>query len=246
MLSANGLRTFEKKVGRSVAIRKIKLSLHQEIALLALRDKQGTFQTSGYLHAIAGAMLAELALQNRISIGTDNSKLVTVTDAKPTGDDVLDNLLGLISTTKINHGLAHWILKSVVNRLHPHKQIAQQLCSMKILSMEDLPILWVFNRKIYPEVDAKHERALKNRMSKLMFGQTTNHDVRTTILVAIAQHTGLLKPNFKPERLDRNKNRIARIAKGELYSARNSKSAGKAMQSVVSVATSLPSMIGTG
>jgi hypothetical protein len=46
-----------------------KLFLHEEITLLALRDKEGTFQIGAtYDYAVGGAVLAELLLSGRIVV----------------------------------------------------------------------------------------------------------------------------------------------------------------------------------
>jgi len=218
-----------------------KLLLHHEIMLLALGDEKGTFQSSMYPYAIVGAMMTDLVLMERIGIGTDKHQMVSLISDKPTGDEVLDELLEKIASSKKQHKLVDWVNKGVaIKKLA--QRVALQLCAMKILRNEEQKVLWILTRQLYPEINPKHEREIKNRMSKLMFGQTTQHDERTTALVALAKHTGLLRPNFDKDRLKRNKQRIDKIASGDMFAARATKSAVEGMEAALMVATIMPAV----
>jgi len=66
------------------------LPLQEEILLLALRDREGTFAPCSHLpYALAGAMLAELLLAGRIRVDeADRKRRVQVMDPKPLGEPV--------------------------------------------------------------------------------------------------------------------------------------------------------------
>jgi hypothetical protein len=72
----------------TASVRQTGLFLHEEITLLALQDQQGTFQGGvGYDYAVGGAVLAELLLNNRISVDESSKKrLAKPISAKPLGD----------------------------------------------------------------------------------------------------------------------------------------------------------------
>ena len=50
------------------------LFLHEEVMLLALRDKEGTIASgSMYQYAIGGAVLAELLLHDRVEVSVEGA-----------------------------------------------------------------------------------------------------------------------------------------------------------------------------
>ena len=72
----------------------VPLYLHEEIMLLALRDEKGTVEFgTNYVHAICGAILAELLMAGRISVAEGKKKLVNPVSDEPLGDPVLDECL---------------------------------------------------------------------------------------------------------------------------------------------------------
>jgi hypothetical protein len=165
--------------------------------------------------------------------------LVSLLSSKSTGDEVLDDLLEKIASSKKRRRLEQWVAQGVAIKKLPQR-IAKQLCDMKILRNDEQTQLWIFTRQIYPEINPKYEREIKLRMAKLMFGQSTQHDERTTALVALAKHTGLLACNFDKDRLKSNKQRINKIASGDMYAARATKQAVEAMNAAILVATIMP------
>ena len=73
------------------------LRFAEEIMLLLLDDENGRFAAAARPAvdlALAGGVLMDLALESRID--TDVHKLVLI-DAKPTGDDLLDPVLAVMS-----------------------------------------------------------------------------------------------------------------------------------------------------
>lgn len=79
------------------------LSLHEELVLLALRDERGTLSVdeSVYQHAIAGALLAELLLEGRVTLEeVRRQQLVDVGNAKPLGDNLLDDCIARLLAAK--------------------------------------------------------------------------------------------------------------------------------------------------
>jgi len=218
-----------------------KLLLHQEIMLLALRDEEGTSIGAMYNHAIAGAVLSELLLQQKIETTEDKKRLVSISDSDPVRNALLDEVIQMIAAAKRKRPIRDWVMKVAMIKNLKHR-VAQQLCDLKILKADEDKVLWVFPRKIYPEIAPKYERGIKDRMAKLMFGQTTQHDDRTTLLVSLASHAGLLPCNFDKERLKRNKDRIKKVANGDLFAARATKDTIAAVQAAVMAAAIIPTV----
>ena len=207
--------------------------------LLSLRDREGTIQSGYCLYAVAGAMMTELILQRRISVGQSKYQLVEVLNQEPTGDEILDEVLKKIATAKKRIGLGNWISNlATIPKLK--QRVATELCDRKVLRSETAAVMWFFSRETYPEINPKYERGIKHRMADLMFGQTTRHDERTTVLVALSHYAGLLKLNFDKGRLKRNKERIKKVVAGDMYAARAASGAVKALEAAIVVAAVIP------
>ena len=76
------------------------LFLYEEVMLLALRDEQGTIATGFVEQAVAGAILAELLLESRITVDDTKKQLVNLQNVKPAGDPVIDECLEKIAAAK--------------------------------------------------------------------------------------------------------------------------------------------------
>lgn len=218
------------------------LRLHHEIMLLALCDKKGTFQSTMYPYALAGAMLTELVLLGRIRVESGRSKRVELMSAQKIGDAVLDDLLRDIATSAKPRRLDCWVGHAVAMK-QLTERIASKLCEWKILREVEKKG-WFISQKQFPEFNSKFERAIKTRMSKLLFGQTAHHHPRTTALIALAKHTGLLAVNFDKDRLKRNQRRVDRVVSGDMYSSRATKRAVEKMESAMAIATLMPAFAG--
>ena len=78
------------------------LHIYEEILLLALRDKEGTMLFGvNYPQALAGALLAELLLKNKIEIEySGKRKFVKLLNQKSTGNPLLDECIEKIASAK--------------------------------------------------------------------------------------------------------------------------------------------------
>jgi Golgi phosphoprotein 3 len=221
-----------------------KLFLHQEIMLLAIRDDSGRFSGGMYLYSVAGAMVSELLMRQRIVGGREKNQVVGVIDKRPTGDELLDELLQQILASKKPSGIQHWVSKAANMPKLKHR-IAGRLCDLGILRQDEKKVLWVFTQQVYPELDGTCEDAIRNRMAKVMFDEAVKPDGPTAVLIALASHGGLLKPNFRPEELRQHKDRIKQLAQGDILAADATQSAIQAVQTAIMVAAILPAIIVT-
>ncbi|MCP4897436.1 MAG: GPP34 family phosphoprotein, partial [bacterium] len=87
--------------------------LHEEILLLALKDKAGTVEAGVRCEfAIAGAILAELLVHGRIQVvEAKKKKLADLVDATPLGDLLLDECLAKIGDAKRRAPLDTWVVR---------------------------------------------------------------------------------------------------------------------------------------
>ncbi|MGI9516648.1 MAG: GOLPH3/VPS74 family protein [Pirellulaceae bacterium] len=220
------------------------LFLHQEVMLLSLRDEKGTAVGGFYTYAIAGAMLSELLMQQRLLCNDDKQRTVAVISEKPTGDELLDELVGMILESSKPRGLQHWVGKAASIK-DLHHRLAQGLCKLGILKHEQDKVLWIFTRQVYPEIDPTCENEIRERMASVMFHDDVKPDHRTAVLIALASHASLLSYNFDKSLLKQHRERIKQIANGELQAAGATKEAIAAMQAAIIAATTATTVAAT-
>jgi hypothetical protein len=192
------------------------LWLHEEILLLALRDKEGTFASGGWhRHALGGAILAELLLAQRIRQNpADRKKRVEALSPKPLGEPLLDEGLERIRAARRPASLATWVERFAGWKELPHR-IAARLCGRGILRGDERRILLLFRQRIYPEVNPEPERRLIDRLNRALFGPGANFEPRTLALVSLAYRAGLLRNTFDKRALRRQRTRIEALIEGE-------------------------------
>ena len=76
-------------------------------------------------------------------------------------------------------------------------------------------ILLIFSRKIYPERDGRAEKEIIARLRKAIFTGTRQPDPRTTMLLSLAHHAGLLNVPFEKRRLKARRSRIENLVAGD-------------------------------
>ncbi len=206
------------------------LLLHEEILLLALKDKKGTIASSAsmYQYIVGGAILAELMFQGRITIDkTTRKKLVDIVSTNLTGDSVLDDCLKKVSQAKRRASVQTWVNRFAGVK-HLKNRVAEQLCRKNILKEDEDKVLLFFTRKIYPEIHHQPEQEIINKLEKAIFSESEEVDPRTVILLSLAYKTDLLKIVIDKKKLKEREMRIGRLINGEMIG----KAAGDAIAAV--------------
>ena len=145
------------------------LRFAEEIMLLLLDDESGEFAHIpewSLRYALAGAVLMDLALENRID--TDPKRL-TLLDPTPIGDDLLDPTLESIAQSSEVHDIGHWIEQTAENAYSVRDKAMKRLITHGILESRDDRFLWVFRARRYPVIDGKAEREVKLRIMEVLF-----------------------------------------------------------------------------
>lgn len=222
-----------------------RLPLHEEILLLSLRDEEGTIASGTmYQQAIAGALLAELLLRERVSVNeSGRKKLAEVTDSKPTGNPLLDECIQVMTAASKPKALEHWVGKFAAIKQLKHR-VAEPLCDRGILREEEGTILLIFSRRIYPETDPRPEHEIVERLRRAVFTDERSVDPRTVVLLSLASSTGVMRHLFDKKELKQRKERIEEVVNGELVG----KATGEAIQAIqvsVMVAAIMPAIIAT-
>ena len=111
--------------------------------------------------ALAGAVLMDLALADRID--TDIDSLILV-DRKPTGDSLLDPTLERIAASGEVHGARYWVENTAAHADEIREGALARLVEAGILNREEDRFLWVFRSRRYPTIDGRAEREVKLRI----------------------------------------------------------------------------------
>jgi hypothetical protein len=218
------------------------LFLHEEITLLALRDRKGTIAYgTNYSYAVGGAALAELLLRKRAVVDQEKKKkFLRLVDPKPLGDPVLDECLGKLKDAKKRAQLKTWVTRFAKVKNLKHR-VAKQLCRRGILRADEDKVMLLFTRKIYPELNPAPEREIMERLREAIFTDTDEIEPRTVVLLSLAKSADILKVNFDKKDLKARKKRIEKVAKGDV-SAKATREAIEAMQAAVFVAVIVPAV----
>jgi Golgi phosphoprotein 3 len=196
------------------------LTLHEEILLLALKNRKGTTAIeSHYNLAMGGAILAELLLLGRIQVQEEKKRrFAIVSSTRSTGDKLLDECLGRVAESKKRQQMKTWVSR-FSNTSKLKRRVAVQLCRKGVLRESEDRVLFLFKRTIYPELDPRPERALVERLRRAIFTSTSQVEPRTAVLVALAFHSDLLKNAFAKKELKSRKKRIESLAGGDVVGA---------------------------
>jgi golgi phosphoprotein 3 len=186
------------------------LTLADEIVVLMLRDDTGAIRpecASVASMAIAGGILMELALLGRID--TD-LKTLFIADPAPVGDDLLDEALHKIAAAPQSRSSAWWIRALGLHGGDLSVRVLRRLVQAGILRTEDRQFLWVFSRRAYPQNTGREEREAKTRLLSVIFNDDVP-EARDTLLLGLADSTGVLDTILSAEDRRKAANRIAQV-----------------------------------
>ena len=193
----------------------MKLRFAEEITLLMLSDAEGEFvRVPGWSMqcAFAGAVLMDLALENRID--TDLKRLVLI-DPTPIGDDLLDPTLALIAQSTETHDARRWVDHLADGAEVIRERALSRLVERGILRREEDRFLWVFQSRRYPVVDGEAEREVKLRIMEVLFSNEIP-DPRDIVLICLVDACGILRELFTAKELERASERIEQVRKLDL------------------------------
>ena len=193
----------------------MKLRFAEEITLLMLNDEDGEFvRVPGWSMqcAFAGAVLMDLALENRID--TDLKRLVLI-DPTPVGDDLLDPTLALLAEATETHDARHWVDHLADSAETIRERALQRLVARGILRREEDRFLWVFQSRRYPIVDGEPEREVKLRIMEVLFSNEIP-DPRDIVLICLVDACGILRELLTAKELERASERVDQVRKLDL------------------------------
>ncbi len=190
------------------------LRFAEEVVLLLLNDGDGRFSPvpkRSVDYALAGAVLMDLALENRID--TDLEKLVLL-DAEPFGDSLLDPTLADIAALE-ERDARFWVERTAGRADTLREDALARLVSQGILESRDDRFLWVFRSRRYPAIDGQAEREVKLRIMGVLFSDEIPGP-RDVVIICLADACGIFKGLLSQHELNLASSRIEQVRKLDL------------------------------
>ncbi len=186
----------------------------EEILLLLLRDEGGKFVAVPGIaldNALAGGVLMDLALENRID--TDPERLILI-DPTPVGDSLLDPTLAAIADGEQRDAL-YWVGQTALRAAEIRRQALSRLVERGILEHDEGRFLWVFRSRRYPIIDGRTEREVKLRILGVLLSDDIP-DPRDIVIIGLADACGLLPGLLPKGEYDKARARIDQVRKLDL------------------------------
>ena len=210
------------------------LRFAEEIILLLLNDDNGRFvhvPDYSLKYALAGGVLMDLAMEDRID--TDLERLILV-DATPVGDSLLDQTLAEIKTGG-EHNTRFWLERTAQHAEAIRDEALSRLIALSILERKENRFLWVFQSRRYPTIDGEAEREVKLRIMGVLFSDEIPHP-RDVVIICLADACGIFKEMLSGRELAKASARIEEVRKLDLIG----QTISKAIQDIqISIADAL-------
>lgn len=181
----------------------------EELLMLCLDNESGrrTLGTDRLDPALAGALLAELALMERIGVTADDEGWlkrgrITLTSLKPTDDVELDRALQVLSERegkKVKDLVSGLALKPISKGLRV--RLLERLAGAGVLSEHRSKLLGLFPHRTWPVLDLEPEDEVRRRLqSALVVGLTpTERTVSLIGLLHATRHVAKVVPSEEPK-----------------------------------------------
>lgn len=169
------------------------------------------------LHTVlAGAVLMDLALENRID--TDPEHLILV-DATPLADDLLDPILADIAQDTGARDLGYWVAQTAKQGDEIRDKALARLVNRGILEAESEGIFslsrLVSRSRRYPAIDGQRVEEVRLRIMRVLFTDEIP-DPRDIVIICLADASGVFKNILSQSELSEVQERIDLIRKMDL------------------------------
>ena len=208
----------------------------EDLLLLLTADNTGRLRAGGMnmKMALGGALLAELALMQRVDLAGPGERVkehrLIVRDSDPTGDGLLDEALATVGRKQGKKP------KNVVAALGKRTRVRlyERLAEAGLLRAEEGRLLGLIPTRRWPAEDPGHEASVRaDLITALRRGETT--DARTRALVSLLHALKAVHKAVDPTSVGVTKRELTasaeRIAEGDWV--------GKAVRSAIDTTTAI-------
>ena len=192
------------------------LTLAEELHVLLLDRERGglvNINDRNMRYAFAGAVLMDLAKEHRIDTDLD---YLTVVDAAPVGDDILDPLLAVISKAEVQADTVYWIERfsapEIANQVR--RRAAARLIDRGIVTRDPGGTIFVAEQvsrtRRYPGVALPEGQDVALRVMNIIFSE----DIPTpdeTMLIALVDACRIFERMLSKSELVERRERIALV-----------------------------------
>ena len=194
------------------------LRFSEELMLLMLDDENGKFARVPdrlLRYALAGGVLMDLALEDRID--TDLEKLILVS-SEPLQDSLLDPTLADIAQATETHDARFWVERTArLSAEAIRHEALNRLVNRGILECRDDSFLWVFRARRYPAIDGTAEREVKLRIMEILFSDQVPMP-RDVVIIGLAHACDLFRQILSDRELANVATRIDEVRQLDLIS----------------------------
>lgn len=186
--------------------------LAEKLLLLGLDQTKGNVIYSAHAainFGLAGAILMDLVLMNRISVIEGK---VVLTNTQDIEDPILHDVLVSIAKSKRIKSLRHWVLKLGSHTLR--NKIAHRLVKKGILQMRKRKILGIIPYTRYPENNPLPELQLRTSLRNIVLNGIEPKE-EDLILLSLVKACNLTKEIFTKEERKMAKKNIDELIKGQ-------------------------------
>ncbi len=190
------------------------LTFAEEILLLALDDENGKLlplPAEVLNYALAGAVLMELAFQNRVD--SDPTQLI-VLETRQTGEPFLDAVLEDFAA-RDSMTIRDALYLVVARAREIRERTLQSLVDKGVLERQEQRIFWVLKTRRYPMIDDKQETEVRTRIRSVVLDEEFP-DPRDVVLINLMDACELSTTVFSLEELESAQDRIQTVAKLDL------------------------------
>ena len=188
------------------------LRFAEELLVLVLDEGRGEVAPSLPPHslnlALAGAVLMDLALEDRID--TDTERLMLV-DPEPLDDDILDPTLAEIADAGETHDTGYWLERTARRGRRIRRTALARLTQRGILRSEAHGVLSltpsVSRSRRYPTADGQPVEEARLRIMRILFSDDVP-DPRDIAIIALANACGLFRTILSTEEREQVRDRI--------------------------------------
>jgi hypothetical protein len=189
----------------------------EEVVLLAVNENTGELRSTrefGTAYALVGAVFFDLALARKIDTSEDEIHII---DTTPTGNDAVDAVLAQMVQRPDLKTVRQWVEEIFLARHDLEGAALRSLIDQGILRHEVSKRLWIIDVERFPMVNQKPQQHVKVRLAQAILTDDIP-ETRDIMLVAIAEHCGLLGYVLSDAQLRNRRERIQALSNVETIS----------------------------